>query len=180
MQNPMVTARLLSVKSTRELVLLGVFTALTVLLARVFAIQTPYVHFGLSFLPVALCAAWFGPCKAGAVSALADIIGANLLGTGAYFPGFTVSAFFTGWIYGMFFYRQRPKIWRVLLAFLLVNAFVHLLLNTFWLVLFYEKGASLILAARVPKLVICYPLECALFFFAWRYLSRILPRVDFL
>ncbi|MCI6159559.1 MAG: folate family ECF transporter S component [Selenomonadaceae bacterium] len=175
MRNSMVRARLFSVKRTRELVLLGVFTSLTVLLARVFAIQTPFVHFGLSFLPVALCAAWLGPVKAGTCAALADILGANLLGTGAYFPGFTVSAFFTGWLYGIFFYRRRPNLWLVLAAFLLVTVFVHLLLNTVWLVLFYEKGASLILAARVPKLILCYPLECALFFFVWRYLSRILP-----
>ena len=156
----------------RGVVLAGVFTALTILFTRVFAIQTPLVHFGFGFLSLGIYAAIAGPWRAAAVAVLADFVGVNLLGTGAYFPGFSVSAAVTGALYGLAFHQKKITLPRVAVTFFLVAVLVGVLLNTFWLTLLMEKGAIPILLARVPKIFLCYPFEVALFLAACRATER--------
>ena len=65
----------------KEMVVLGILTALAVLLSYVFAIQTPFVRITFGFLPLALAGALYGPWKAGLVGALDKLIGTALVGT---------------------------------------------------------------------------------------------------
>lgn len=154
----------------------GVFTALTVLLTYIFVVQTPFVRFSFGFLPLALYGALAGPWRAAFVAAAADLIGVSLFGTGAFFPGFTLSALLVGAIYGAAFYGRSLTLWRVALTFLLVDTAVHLVLNTLWLYLLYSKGVTALLASRVPKLVLCYPLRVAMFLIVSRPLLRFADR----
>lgn len=161
--------------TTKTIVYTGVFTALTVLLSYIFSIRTTFVHITFGFLPVALFGAMFGPWKAGIVAALADIIGTAALGTSIFFPGFTLSSFLTGWIYGYFFY-QREISWKTAwLPFLLVTVLIHLGLNTLWLMLFYQKAAGAIFISRLFKNLLCYPLEISLFLMVYRSLAILIP-----
>ena len=157
---------------TRSLVLAGVFTAITVLLTYVFAVQTPFVRFSFGFLPLALYGAFAGPWRAALVAAAADLIGVSLFGTGAFFPGFTLSALLVGAVYGASFHGRPRTVWRVALTFLLVDTAVHLVLNTLWLYLLYGKGVAALLASRVPKIVLCYPLRVAMFLIVSRPLLQ--------
>ena len=157
---------------TRSLVLAGVFAALTVLLTYVFAVQTPFVRFSFGFLPLALYGALAGPWRAALVAAAADLIGVSLFGTGAFFPGFTLSALLVGAVYGASFHGRLLTIWRVALTFLFVDTAVHLVLNTLWLYLLYGKGVAALLASRVPKIVLCYPLRVAMFLIVSRPLLQ--------
>ena len=161
--------------TTKTIVYTGVFTALTVLLSYIFSIRTTFVHITFGFLPVALFGAMFGPWKAGIVAALADIIGTAALGTSIFFPGFTLSSFLTGWIYGYFFY-QREISWKtVWFPFLLVTVLIHLGLNTLWLMLFYQQAAGAIFMSRLFKNILCYPLEISLFLMVYRSLAILIP-----
>ena len=64
---------------------------------------------------------------------------------GAYFPGFTLSAFLDGAVYGAVFRKGIGKK-QILLAVLIVQLGISLLLNTFWLtVLFQVSWKSLVL-----------------------------------
>ena len=157
---------------TRLLVLAGVFAALTVLLTYVFAVQTPFVRFSFGFLPLALYGALAGPWRAALVAAAADLIGVSLFGTGAFFPGFTLSALLVGAVYGASFHGRPLTVWRVALTFLFVDTAVHLVLNTLWLYLLYGKGVAALLASRVPKIVLCYPLRVAMFLIVSRPLLQ--------
>ena len=157
---------------TRSLVLAGVFAALTVLLTYVFAVQTPFVRFSFGFLPLALYGALAGPWRAALVAAAADLIGVSLFGTGAFFPGFTLSALLVGAAYGASFHGRTLTVWRVALTFLFVDTAVHLVLNTLWLYLLYGKGVAALLASRVPKIVLCYPLRVAMFLIVSRPLLQ--------
>ncbi len=107
---------------------------------------------------------------------MADLIGASLFGSGAFFPGFTLSALLVGAIYGAAFYGRSLTLWRVALTFLLVDTAVHLVLNTLWLYLLYSKGVTALLASRVPKLVLCYPLRVSMFLIVSRSLLRFADR----
>lgn len=140
-----------------------------ILLTYVFSIQTVFIHITFGFLPLAMYGAWFGPWRAGLVGALANFLGTAVLGLGVFFPGFMLSDFLTGWIYGFFFHNKPPMGWKnAWLPFLLVAVFVHLGLNTLWLTLFYDKAASAIFMGRLVKNILCYPLEISLFLLVYR------------
>lgn len=104
-----------------------------------------------------------------------DFIGTALLGTSIFFPGFLVSGFLTGYIYGWFFYRRRVTWLRACIPFFLVMIFIHLGLNTLWLTIFYHKAASAIFLSRLIKNLLCYPMEVGLFLMVYRPLLRFLP-----
>ena len=56
---------------------------------------------------------------------------------GAYFPGFTLSSFLDGVVYGWCFRRGIGKR-QILLAVLVVQVAISLLLNTFWLTVLFQ------------------------------------------
>lgn len=161
--------------SVKPLVYAGASVALAVLFSYVFAIQTIFVRITFGFLPIAIYGAMYGPMKAGLVAAAADFIGTALLGTSIFFPGFLVSGFLTGYIYGWFFYRRRVTWLRACIPFFLVMIFIHLGLNTLWLTIFYHKAASAIFLSRLIKNLLCYPMEVGLFLMVYRPLLRFLP-----
>ena len=165
------------VSRPREIVLAGVFTALTILLTYVFALQTPLVKFSFGFLPLAIYAAWAGPWRAACVAATADLAGVALFGGGMFFPGFTLSAVLVGLLYGSSFHGRYVSWQRAALTFLFIDLSIHLLLNTFWLYLLYHKGVFVLLATRLPKILLCCPLHISLFLMVYRPLaSRLVHR----
>lgn len=156
----------------KQMVVLGVLTGLAVLLSYVFAIQTPFIRVTFGFLPIALAGALYGPWKGGLVAAMADFIGTACLGTSIFFPGFLLSGFLTGFIYGKFFYRHKVTFPYVCIPFFLVMMFIHLGLNTLWLTLYYDKAASAIFMGRLIKNIICFPMEVTLFLVLYRQVAR--------
>ena len=160
----------------REVVLAGVFTALAILLTYVFALQTPLVRFSFGFLPLSIYAAYAGPGRAALISAAVDLIGVTLFGGGMFFPGFTLSAVLVGLLYGASFHGRYVSWQRAALTFLFIDLSIHLLLNTFWLYLLYHKGVIVLLASRLPKILICCPLHISLFLMVYRPLYSQLTR----
>ncbi|EHO62603.1 folate family ECF transporter S component [Dialister succinatiphilus] len=152
----------------KEMVVLGILTALAVLLSYVLAIQTPFVRITFGFLPLALAGALYGPWKAGLVGALDNLIGTALVGTSIFFPGFTLSDFLTGFIFGYFFYKKKINFPYVCIPFLVIMVLIHLGLNTLWLVLYYDKAASAIFLGRLIKNLICFPMEVGLFLLIYK------------
>lgn len=103
--------------TTRKLAVSAILLAAYVLLTRVFAFNTPLMKIGLGFAAIALCAMLYALAWAALVSALGDLIGSLAFPTGAYFPGFTLTAAVTGLIFGLCLYkRERSWIHAVLAA----------------------------------------------------------------
>ncbi|QPG52822.1 folate family ECF transporter S component [Heyndrickxia coagulans] len=113
--------------NVKKIVFAGLFIALEVIFTRFLSIQTPIIRIGFTFIPTALSAVLLGPLFAGITAGLADIIGMVLFSGGAaYFPGFTLSAFLSGAIYGLFLYRKSVRFWRVCMAVLIITVVVNL------------------------------------------------------
>ena len=100
--------------------MIGFCVAMEVILARFLSLHTWNLKIGFSFLPVVAAALWGGPLAGGITGALGDLIGALLFPVGAYFPGFTLSSFLDGAIYGWCFRKGTGKR-QILLAVLLVQ-----------------------------------------------------------
>ena len=149
--------------NTERLVVVAFLIALNVVLNRFCSISTPILIIGFSFLPVVIVAMLYGPVWAAIAYALGDFIGAMIFPTGgSYFPGFRLSAFLAGLIYGLMFYKHEITLPRVVIACSIVALVVNLGLNTYWLTLFLGKGYFALLPARAVKELISIPVYSAL------------------
>lgn len=132
---------------TKKIAISAMLIAFDVIFTRVLALNTPLAKLGFGFAAVAVCAMLYGPWWAAGTSALGDLIGSLLFPTGAYFPGFTVTAAVTGAIFGLFLYRRRPSVRDCFFAALANEAIVTLLLNTAMIsIVFGPKFLPLLLA----------------------------------
>ncbi len=148
--------------STETLVVTAFMIALSVVLSKLVSINMSFLRIGFGFLPIAMLAILYGPWIAAIGYGVADLIGAWLLPTGTFFPGFTVSAVLTGLIFGFCLYQKEVTITRALLASALVCLGVNLLLNTYWLTFIIGKGFKVLLASRAVKEVVAIPVMALL------------------
>lgn len=159
-------------KKTRNMIFIALLIAINVVLTRFVAIQTPIVRIGFGFIPIALSAMFFGPIIGGITAALADIVGMMIFPQGAYFPGFTLTAFLGGAFYGIFLYN-KPKTWlNILLAALTISIVANLGLNTLWLSMITGNAAIAIIVPRIIKEIILIPIRTILIYGTWHYIGE--------
>ena len=106
--------------NTKIITELGLLIALQVILTRFMSIHTPIVRIGFGFLPLAMTSILYGPWVGGITAVIADLIGFTLFPTGTYFPGFTLTAFLTGFTYGILFHNKPKSHKRLLLSVFIV------------------------------------------------------------
>lgn len=160
-------------KNTKNIAYLSMFIAMEVILSRFLSIQTPIVKFGFSFLPIAAASIMFGGILGGAAAAIADVLGAVMFPIGAYFPGFTVSAFLGGTLYGIIMHKKKSSILRTIAAVAIITIIVDLVLNTYWLTLITGKAASILIIPRVIRSAIMFPVQSALIYSLWNILEKV-------
>ena len=102
-------------------------------------------------IPMAIGGILFGPVTGGIIGAASDIICYLVKPTGPFFPGFTISYFLTGVIFGLFLYRKKPSLVRIIIAESVNAVLIGILLNSIWLSLLYGNGFVAVLTARVLK-----------------------------
>ena len=146
--------------TTKKLAISALLLAADVILTRILAINTPLMKVGFGFLAVAVCAAYYGPWWAALVAALADIVGSLIFPTGAYFPGFTLTAAVTGLIFGYFLHRRSLEARYGIHAAVLNSILVTFVLNS--AMISYISGTPFftLLKVRAVQLLIMLPLQC--------------------
>ncbi len=137
------------------IVCLALLTAMQVVLARFLSIPlSTSLRISFSFIPVVIAARRFGIPGGVAVYALGDFIGAVAFPTtGAYFPGFTLTAAVSGLIYGAFL-SKGSGIVRIILSVLCSQVVCTLLMNSFWISIQYGSDFSVILLSRLGQAAI--------------------------
>lgn len=159
-------------KRTRIVVYLGLFIAMNIVLVRILSFMPlPTIRIDFGFISIALSSVMFGPVLGGVTGAVSDIIGYFISPKGPYFPGFTISAFVSGLIYGLVLYKKPNTIFRVIIAAVLSVLLVDVALNTVWLEILYHKGILVILPARLLKSAIMLPIQVFVIYVLRRYLK---------
>lgn len=151
--------RLMPKLNVKQVVTLGLLIGIEIVLSRFLSISTPMVKIGFAFIPVALAGMLFGPVYAGAASACADFLGAILFPVGPYFPGFTLTAFLTGAVYGAFLYNVPLTKKRVFCAVMIIAVLLNLGLGSLWLQMLLGKSIFVLLPPRIIKCMIVAPLQ---------------------
>lgn len=145
-------------RSTKAMVMLAFLTAIEIILSRFYSISAWNLKIGFSFVPIVIAAVFFGPAGGGIVGALGDFIGAILFPIGAYFPGFTVTAFLTGVVFGLFLHK-RQGIFRILGAVAVNQLVLSLSLNTLWISILYGSPYGPLFITRIAQAAVLAPVE---------------------
>ena len=144
--------------TTRTLTTLALLLAMEIVLSRFLSVSAWNIKIGFSFLPVVVAAIGYGPLETGILAALGDFIGAILFPVGPYFPGFTLTAFLTGFIFGLFLHKKQG--WLQTVAAVGINQFLlSLFLNTLWISVLYDSPYVPLLATRLVQCLILVPVQ---------------------
>ena len=160
---------------TKKLAVSALLLAADVILTRILAFNTPLMKIGLGFAATALCAMLYGPWWAAGVAALGDLLGSLLFPTGAYFPGFTLTAACTGAIFGLCLYR-RASDWRFpILAAVLNCVLISYLANSAMIAFITGTPYTALLGVRAVQLTVMLPLQSLVLL--WLTRSKLIRRV---
>lgn len=151
-------------RHVRTIATLGMFGAVSVVLGSMTLVIGDYIKIGFSSVAQQFVYYLFGPAVGGFFAGAMDILKYFVKPTGAFFPGWTISAMAAGVIYGCFFYKKPLTVWRVLAAELTVSIVCNMLLGTLWLTVMYEKAFIALLPMRVVKNLVMWPVNSALFY----------------
>ena len=165
--------------NTKKLAVSALLITADVVLTRLLAISTPVMKIGLGFAATALSAMLYGPCWAMLTSALGDLLGAVLFPTGAYFPGFTLTAACTGLLFGLCLYRKPPRLVYAALAAALNTLLVSYLANTAMICFITGNPFSVMLAARLVQLAVMLPLQIVVLSWLMRsdFVKKVLEQI---
>ena len=133
------------------------------------------IEIRFAFLPIGMSGALFGPVIGGIVGILADVLGYLVNPTGPFFPGFTIATMISGVIYGVFLYKKKVTIPRVMVAQAVESVVVSLLLNSLNLSILYGNGFIAVLTPKIIKAIAMYPVKTALLYLVLVALPVIIP-----
>ena len=151
-------------RHVRTTATLGMFGAISVVLGSMTLVIGDYIKIGFSSVAQQFVYYLFGPAVGGFFAGAMDILKYFMKPTGAFFPGWTISAMAAGVIYGCFFYKKPLTVWRVLAAELTVSIVCNMILGTLWLTIMYEKAFIALLPMRVVKNLVMWPVNSGLFY----------------
>lgn len=152
-----------NLRRIRPLAAVGMLTALQIILSMLTIQIGSSIQITFDYLPLAVVGMLFGPVPAMFTGALSDLIAFFIRPTGAFNPGFAVSAALSGLFYGLFLYEQNPvRMWQLLVSRLLAVLVCNIGLNTLWLLLMYGSGAWAWIPGRILKNALEYPVSILL------------------
>lgn len=143
---------------------MAMFAAISVVLGYFTLVLGDYLKIGFSTIANQFVYYLFGPVAGGLFGGALDILKYIIRPTGAFFPGFTISAMVGGVLYGCFLYKRPISFWRVLAAELTVSIICNMLLGTLWLSMLYGKAFMALLPMRVFKNIMMWPVNSMLFY----------------
>ncbi|MCR4902646.1 MAG: folate family ECF transporter S component [Butyrivibrio sp.] len=162
----------------KVVVFCGMMCALAIVLSYVTTIRIgPYIKVGFSSIPNKIVDLMFGPAIGSIFGASLDVIKYLIAPDGPFFPGFTISAFLGGLVYGAAFYKKPVSIVRIFVAELIVKLFINVVLNTFWLDMLYGKGFIALIPSRIVSNAIMLPVDTIVTFLILKALEKTLHKM---
>jgi len=143
--------------TTKKVCALGLLIAITIVLS----IMSGYLRIGnfsklsVSFISVFIAAYLFGGIAGGLVAALADIISCFINPVGAFLPQLTAIEFLYGFVFGLFFYKSKPKLYFITLLICDIFQFVaNIILKTAILSSTYGATFNSYFVTRLPMCIV--------------------------
>ena len=162
-------------KNVRVLTVSAFLVAIATVLGFFKVHITELIEIRFQYLPIAVGGAMFGPAVGGVIGMLADVLGYLVKPTGAFFPGFTISSILSGIIYGLFFYKKRITVPRIIAAELTETIVCSLVINSINLSILYGNAFSVVVATRLLKVLIMFPIDTIILTVVLKAIPRLMP-----
>ncbi len=146
--------------NVRMLSLAAMFVALRVILKLLTVSVTQSLHIEIDFLADALGSAIFGPLVGMVCGALTDTINAVCFPTGPYFFPFIAQEMLGSFLFGLFFWRRRLTVGRILAAKCADTVICNMILNSLLLMWLFGGNYAFMTLPRLVKNIGFYPVEC--------------------
>lgn len=140
------------ISTTHRMVLIAMLIAAQIVLTRFLSLSLWNLRIGFAFVPIVLAAMLLGAVPAAVTAGIADVIGATLFPSGPFFPGFTLTAVVTGFLYGLFLHKKQTTP-RIVGAVVSTELLCSILMNTVWLSMLYSTPYIALLPTRLPQAV---------------------------
>lgn len=161
---------------TRTIVTVGLLAAMSVIFRLFLGYpQTGNTRYDLGFLPIAAAGMMFGPLWSGAAYVIADLAGTVAAAQSPFLP-ITLCKFLFGAIFGLFFYKKRPGIGRILLCVLTISILVDLVAMPLALSPLMGQGIWAIMAARLVQVGVMFPVRTGAIWLMNKYLGRYMEK----
>ena len=165
--------------ATNRLVVTAFLIATEIILTRFCSINTPILRIGFGFLPVSMIGILYGPLWAALGYAIGDILGMMIFPSGAFFPGFTITALLTGFVFGYFLHGRKHITWKTVLpASLIIILGFNLCLDTLWLSILMGDAFAALLPTRIFKCVVMLPIHLVLVPLVWNRVMSKIPAIS--
>lgn len=155
----------------------GLLTAMNVVLGFFRLVFTQFIEIRFSFIPIALCAYLYGPLVSGFAAVIGDVLRYIVRPTGPFTIGFTIGEFIAGVIMGLFYYKKKITLPRVIACQAVVTILIHCLFNTWMLSTLYGQPFEAIIGLRVVKSLIMLPIETLIVFTVFKSAEKALFRL---
>lgn len=137
--------------TTKKLVIISLFAAIAIVLRLFVFYPVPTIKLTLEHVPVILSGLLFGPFAGAITGFVYDLVGANLIPGGTYFPGITFSAMLVGLIPALLKGKllRKGSFLNILSIVLITEIIASMLFNTYWLSILYGAPFTALLLPRV-------------------------------
>lgn len=159
--------------NTKVLCVMSVLVAINIAIGSVFVPVGINLRVYLTFIPTCIASIIGGPIYAACFGGVSDVLGYLVHPTGAFFPGYTLTAMVSSVIYALFLHNTKITILKISLAKLTVNVFSHIFLNSVWSAMLFGKGYYYFVAKSAVKNILMLPIEIIILALAIRVIIPI-------
>lgn len=145
-------------QTTIHLTVLGILTALCIVIAMFTIRPSDSIKISLTFIPVVIAAYIYGPAGAGTVAGLADIIGCIIKPHGMIYPPITLTEIAVGIVFGLLLYKKWSFL-RVLFSAGITQLVISAFVTPLWLYFLYGMNYETLLVTRIPQIIIMLTVE---------------------
>lgn len=151
-------------KSTKCITITAMLGAVSVILSQFTIVISDLLKVSFFFLPSRMVYYLFGPFVGVFYGAAIDILNFFVKPTGAFHPGFTISAAISGLIYGLILYKKPLKFSRILVATTVNALIVNIILHSYWISTITGKAIIGLIPVRITKNILLLPVEAFFLF----------------
>lgn len=167
-------------KKPRSMVIAAMLTAIYIILDQpgLSLHINEWLKINFIFVPVMICAMFYGPVPCAAVCIIGDILGVVLTGKGIV-PQLILVELIRGILMGMIMFRKKPTLGRIIFGQSVATLFVNMCLNTavlIWVGYLSASGVFASIGFRVLKNVIALPIEITILFFLMAALTKAMEK----
>ena len=163
-------------RSTKYLAIMAATIAMKTALSFFYIPISENLHISFGYLLTAIEGAVLGPVAAAVSGGVTDIVSFMMNPTGPFFFGYTLTAMMGPFIYGLFFYRQKITLPRIIFAKAIVNYGVNVLIGSLWSAMLYSKGYIYYAGKSLIKNTSMLPIEIILLYTIFRLVGPYLER----